>query len=70
MDDRWEKKITEFGAINITGFRIVDFTRRFVRNFSEMWKRETISVRYFNNKDKRSQTPSRNLLLIMINDNY
>ncbi|XP_013149588.1 PREDICTED: glutamate receptor 1-like [Papilio polytes] len=44
MDDRWEKKITEFGAINITGFRIVDFTRRFVRNFSEMWKRETISA--------------------------
>lgn len=56
MDDRWESEIIEFGAINITGFRIVDTNRRFVRDFFDSWKRldpatsigagrESISVR-------------------------
>lgn len=55
MDDRWETEISEFGAINITGFRIVDEKRSFVREFLDGWKRldpvtsvgagkETISV--------------------------
>ncbi|ALC43617.1 Glu-RIB [Drosophila busckii] len=39
MDDRWESEIIEFGAINITGFRIVDTNRRLVREFSDNWKR-------------------------------
>ncbi|XP_050340884.1 glutamate receptor 1-like, partial [Bactrocera neohumeralis] len=39
MDDRWESEIIEFGAINITGFRIVDTNRRFVRDFFDSWKR-------------------------------
>lgn len=39
MDDRWESEITEYGAINITGFRIVDTTRRYVREFVDGWKR-------------------------------
>lgn len=39
MDDRWESEITEYGAINITGFRIVDTNRRYVRDFLEGWKR-------------------------------
>lgn len=58
MDDRWETEISEFGAINITGFRIVDEKRSFVRDFLDGWKRldpdtsvgagkETISVRIF-----------------------
>lgn len=38
MDDRWESEISEFGAINITGFRIIDDKRRFVREFLEGWK--------------------------------
>lgn len=50
MDDRWEKEVTEFGAINVTGFRIVDFSRKTVRDFINVWKREfgtdTISVSY------------------------
>lgn len=57
MDDRWESEIIEFGAINITGFRIVDTNRRLVREFYENWKRldpqmsvgagrESISVRF------------------------
>lgn len=58
MDDRWESEIIEFGAINITGFRIVDTNRRLVREFYDNWKRldpqmsvgagrESISVRLF-----------------------
>lgn len=58
MDDRWESEIIEFGAINITGFRIVDTNRRLVREFYDNWKRldpqmsvgagrESISVRFF-----------------------
>lgn len=39
MDDRWESEITEYGAINITGFRIVDTDRRYVREFLDGWKR-------------------------------
>lgn len=44
MDDRWEAGIMEFGAINITGFRIVDTERRYVKDFIEGWKRlDTLS---------------------------
>lgn len=39
MDDRWESEIIEFGAINITGFRLVDTNRRLVREFYDSWKR-------------------------------
>lgn len=39
MDDRWENAITEYGAINITGFRIVSTDRRYVREFLDGWKR-------------------------------
>ncbi|CAH0703354.1 unnamed protein product [Spodoptera exigua] len=44
MDDRWEKEVTEYGAINITGFRLLDFSRKVVRDFIDAWKRETISA--------------------------
>lgn len=44
MDDRWEKEVTEFGAINVTGFRVVDFSRKIVRDFGEIWKKNGISV--------------------------
>lgn len=57
MDDRWESEISEYGAINITGFRIVDTNRRYVKDFLDGWKRldpvtsvgagkESISVSY------------------------
>ncbi|KAI8126200.1 Glutamate receptor 1 [Lucilia cuprina] len=39
MDDRWESEIIEFGAINITGFRLVDTNRRLVKDFYDSWKR-------------------------------
>ena len=56
MDDRWESEVIEYGAINITGFRIVDATRRHVKEFLDGWRRldpttslgagrESISVR-------------------------
>ena len=37
MDDRWEAEVVEYGAINITGFRIVDASRKNVREFLEGW---------------------------------
>ena len=56
MDDRWESEVIEYGAINITGFRIVDATRPYVKDFLAGWHRldpatsqgagrESISVR-------------------------
>nr|QHN69194.1 ionotropic receptor 13 [Sirex nitobei] len=39
MDDRWESEVIEYGAINITGFRIVDATRRHVKEFLDGWRR-------------------------------
>ncbi|XP_017787276.1 PREDICTED: glutamate receptor 1-like isoform X2 [Nicrophorus vespilloides] len=39
MDDRWESEVIEYGAINITGFRIVDSSRKHVKDFLEGWKR-------------------------------
>jgi len=39
MDDRWESEVIEYGAINITGFRIVDASRRMVREFMEGWRK-------------------------------
>ncbi|KAF4518616.1 hypothetical protein B566_EDAN009865 [Ephemera danica] len=37
MDDRWESEVIEFGAVNITGFRIVDTSRKYVREFLDGW---------------------------------
>ncbi|CAK1588596.1 unnamed protein product [Parnassius mnemosyne] len=45
MDDRWEKEVTEFGAINITGFRMLDFSRKIVRDFIEVWRKDSISAK-------------------------
>lgn len=39
MDDRWESEVIEYGAINITGFRIVDSGKKHVKDFLEGWKR-------------------------------
>lgn len=39
MDDHWENEVTEYGAVNITGFRIVDTSRRIVRDFMEGLRR-------------------------------
>lgn len=44
MDDHWEKEVSEFGAINITGFRVLDLSRKIVQNFMELWRRDSISV--------------------------
>ncbi|XP_069955932.1 glutamate receptor 1 isoform X3 [Cherax quadricarinatus] len=37
MDERWEEDVKEFGAVNITGFRIVDTTRPYIREFLRTW---------------------------------
>jgi glutamate receptor, ionotropic, invertebrate len=39
MDERWESEIIEYGAINITGFRILDTHKRYVKEFLEGWKK-------------------------------
>ncbi|XP_014208745.1 glutamate receptor 1 [Copidosoma floridanum] len=38
MDDRWESEVIEYGAINITGFRIVDANRAHVKEFLVGWR--------------------------------
>ncbi|XP_026500271.1 glutamate receptor 1-like [Vanessa tameamea] len=44
MDDHWDKEVAEFGAINITGFRVLDLSRKIVQNFIDQWRRESISA--------------------------
>ncbi|KOB72773.1 Ionotropic glutamate receptor, partial [Operophtera brumata] len=39
MDDHWENEVMEFGAVNITGFRIVDLSRKIVRDFMDGLRR-------------------------------
>lgn len=57
MDDRWETEVIEYGAINITGFRIIESSKRYVKDFLDGWSkldsttnlgagRESISVSY------------------------
>lgn len=38
MDDRWDERVKEYGAINITGFRIVDSERPIVQQFFRTWE--------------------------------
>jgi len=38
LDDQWEVDVREYGAINITGFRIVDTSNPFVQNFLRKWR--------------------------------
>lgn len=56
MDDHWETEIIEYGAINITGFRMLDMNKWTVKEFLSEWKnldpitspgagKNTISVR-------------------------
>lgn len=37
MDEPWDSAIVEYGAVNVTGFRIVDNGRRVVREFLTKW---------------------------------
>ncbi|XP_076056317.1 glutamate receptor 1-like [Oratosquilla oratoria] len=39
MDERWEEDVKEYGAVNITGFRIVDTSRDYVKDFLKVWKK-------------------------------
>uniref|UniRef100_T1IZK5 Ionotropic glutamate receptor C-terminal domain-containing protein n=1 Tax=Strigamia maritima TaxID=126957 RepID=T1IZK5_STRMM len=39
MDDHWDSEVLEFGAVNITGFRIVDTSNKVVRQFLNGWKK-------------------------------
>lgn len=51
MDDPWDHQVVEYGAVNITGFRVVDYSRKFVRDFMDNMQRinpnfkDTMSVR-------------------------
>ncbi len=37
MDEPWESSIVEYGAVNVTGFRIVDPGRKVVKDFLNKW---------------------------------
>ena len=37
MEEPWENAIVEYGAVNVTGFRIVDPSRRLVKDFLSKW---------------------------------
>lgn len=39
MDDHWENEVTEYGAVNITGFRLIDLSRKIVRDFMDGLRR-------------------------------
>nr|QZH55024.1 ionotropic glutamate receptor 1 [Achelura yunnanensis] len=39
MDEHWENEVTEYGAVNITGFRIVNHSRKMVRDFMDGLRR-------------------------------
>ncbi|XP_011559269.3 glutamate receptor 1 [Plutella xylostella] len=39
MDDYWENEVVEYGAVNITGFRIIDHSRKIVRDFMDGLRR-------------------------------
>lgn len=45
LDDKWDKNIEEFNVINITGFKLIDNSRKFVKDILETWKLDTLSVR-------------------------
>lgn len=38
MDDHWETEVIEYGAINITGFRLLDMNQWSVKHFLSEWK--------------------------------
>ncbi|XP_054167278.1 glutamate receptor 1-like [Oppia nitens] len=38
MDDYWNNQVQEFGAINITGFRVLQTTSHEFRQFSKSWR--------------------------------
>lgn len=54
MDDRWETEVIEYGAINITGFRIVDVNRRYVKDILEGWRKFDPSVSQGHGKESLS----------------
>lgn len=77
MDDRWETEVIEYGAINITGFRIVDTSRRYVKEFLDGWKRldpttslgagkESISVRILKHLFHLGRSHERNWICCLI----
>ena len=39
MDERWDERVKEYGAINITGFRIVDDSNPEVYRFLQLWRK-------------------------------
>ncbi|XP_045509956.1 glutamate receptor 1-like [Colias croceus] len=38
MDDLWSEAVHEFGTLNITGFRVLDYSSKKVRDFLDSWK--------------------------------
>ena len=64
MDEPWEQSIMEYGVVNVTGFRIVDPTKRYVREFLKKWN--TLDVKDFPGAGKNSISVSLYFVLIII----
>lgn len=62
MDERWESEIIEYGAINITGFRILDTQKRYVKEFLDGWRKLDPTTSPGAGKEQISVSTSRSLL--------
>ncbi len=52
FDETWEETREEFGAVNITGFRMIDPNKKLVKDFLHKWS--SLDKRQFEGAGKRS----------------
>ncbi|XP_050683641.1 glutamate receptor 1-like [Leptidea sinapis] len=45
LDEIWDKSVNEYGTINITGFRLIQYTNTPVQALLDIWKKRKISAR-------------------------
>ncbi|XP_047739014.1 glutamate receptor 1-like [Hyalella azteca] len=67
LDAQWELDVQEYGAINITGFRIVDVTNAFVQQFLRRWRtldpnKYSGVGNYISSRQKQQQNTSSNII--------
>jgi len=52
FDEPWETSVVEFSAVNVTGFRIVDPNRKYVKDFLSKWS--SLDSRQFDGAGRRA----------------
>jgi ionotropic glutamate receptor len=40
LDDDWDSQVAEFGAVNVTGFRLIDPDTNIARQFMDKWRQK------------------------------